>query len=91
MKVKDLVREKETGRIGFVHKIDYDHYGARTAFKHDLDKHPRGKRLDSRKPDYIGPTKRGINDRVLVQWTDENKLQYFIGDELEVISESISN
>ena len=88
MKLGDLIREKSSSRFGFVVKVDADYYGSQAAFKFDPAIHPRGECVDTRRPDFIGPTKRGINDRVLVQWTDENSLQYFFGDEIEVINES---
>tara|TARA_B100000131_G_scaffold268773_1_gene267820 strand:+ start:139 stop:408 length:270 start_codon:yes stop_codon:yes gene_type:complete len=88
MKVGDLIREISSGRIGFVEKVDQNYYGARTAFKFDPDLHGRGECVNTRIPDFIGKTKKGINDRVMVQWTDKNELQYFFGNELEVINES---
>ena len=86
MRVGDLVREITTGRIGFVERIDLEYYGARSAFKFDPSLHPRGECVNTRKPDFIDKTKKGINDRVLVQWTDGDLLKYFFGDEIEVIS-----
>lgn len=88
MKASDVVREISTGRIGFVERVDQSHYGAQTSFKWDPSLHPRGECVNSNIPDFIGKTKRGINDRVLVQWTDTPGHSYFFGDELEVISES---
>ena len=89
MRANDIVREIATGRIGFVERVDQSYYGAQTSFKWDPNLHPRGECVNSNIPDFIGKTKRGINDRVLVQWTDKgDRLAYFFGDELEVISES---
>ena len=88
MRANDVVREIATGRIGFVERVDQSYYGAQTSFKWDPNLHPRGECVNSNIPDFIGKTKRGINDRVLVQWTDREDLRYFFGDELEVISES---
>ena len=86
MKVGDLVRVVENGRIGFVERIDPDYYGARAAFKFDPSIHPKGECVDTRRPDFISKTKRGINDRVLVSWTEGETLSYFFGDEVEIIS-----
>lgn len=88
MRANDIVREIATGRIGFVERVDQSYYGAQTSFKWDPNLHPRGECVNSNIPDFIGKTKRGINDRVLVQWTDRPDLGYFFGDELEVISET---
>jgi hypothetical protein len=88
VRANDVVREIATGRIGFVERVDQSYYGAQTSFKWDPDLHGRGECVNTSIPDFIGKTKRGINDRVLVQWTDREDLAYFFGDELEVISES---
>jgi hypothetical protein len=87
MKIGDLVKLKhDTAPFGFVLKIDKDFYGARQAFK-ALPK-PRGQAVrDFRKPDFLAPTKNGIQDRVLVDWI-ELGAEYISGDQLEVISES---
>tara|TARA_Y100001972_G_C7418438_1_gene216360 strand:- start:29 stop:301 length:273 start_codon:yes stop_codon:yes gene_type:complete len=82
MKVGDLVMQNETGRIGFVEKIDKDFYGATQAFKRDPNKDVRGECINSNIPDFIAPTKRGKLDRILVLWTDENEMQYFFSDEV---------
>ena len=87
MKVGDLVMQNETGRIGFIEKIDKDYYGSTQAFMRDPNKHTRGECVDSRKPDFIAPTKRGKLDRILVMWTDENEMQYFFSDEMTGIEE----
>lgn len=83
MKVGDLVMQNNTGRIGFVERIDKDFYGASQAFKRDTNKDVRGECVDSRKPDFIAPTERGKMDRILVLWTDENEMQYFFSDEVQ--------
>ena len=83
MKVGELVVQKETGRIGFVERVDKDFYGSTQAFKRDPNKDVRGECIDSRKPDFIAPTKRGKLDRVLVLWTDKNEMEYFFSDEVE--------
>ena len=88
MRANDVVREIATGRIGFVERVDQSYYGAQTSFKFDPELHGRGECVNSNIPDFIDKTKRGINDRVLVQWTDRPDLVYFFGDELEVISET---
>ena len=84
----DLVRDASTEKIGFVLEVQKDFYGCTTSFKRDPNKDVRGECIDTRKPDFIGPTKSGILDRVLVMWTDDSGFQYFMGDELEMISEN---
>ncbi len=90
MKVGDLVRDLSANRVGFVEKVDRQFYGAKTAFKFCPDMHPRGECINTQKPDIIDETQRGVCDRVLVLWTDENEVQYNFSDELEVISEKDS-
>ncbi len=82
MKVGDLVIQNETGRIGFVEKVDKDFYGATQSFKRDPNKDTRGECIDSNEPDFIAPTKKGKLDRILVLWTDESEMQYFFSDEV---------
>ena len=86
MKVGDLAVQNETGRIGFVERIDKDFYGSTQAFKRDAYKDTRGECINSNKPDFIAPTKRGKLDRILILWTDENEMQYFFSDEVSVIN-----
>ena len=86
MKVGDLVMQNETGRIGFVEKIDKDFYGATQAFKRDPNKDTRGKCVDSRKPDFIGHTKKGVRDRVLVLWADDNHLEHVDSQEVKIVN-----
>lgn len=86
MRVGDLVMATETGRIGFVERIDPDYYGARAALKFDPSAHPRGECVNTCWPDFIAKTSRGVNDRVLVSWTEGEPLSYFFGDEVKVIS-----
>jgi hypothetical protein len=80
----------KNGRIGFVERIDPDYYGAVSAFKFDPSIHPRGECVNTNRPDFISKTKRGINDRVLVSWTEGETLTYFFGDEVEVISSQVA-
>ena len=87
MKVGDLVCEATTGRYGIVERIDRDYYGARQAFKimHPVE---RGKCIRPDMVDYTPrATKKGINDRVMVCWTDGTP-EYLESHELEVVSES---
>ena len=87
MRVGDLVIQNDTGRMGFVERVDFDYYGAKSAFKFVPTLHPRGECVDTQRPDFIGKTKRGINDRVLVHWTEgEDVLSYLFGDEVEIVS-----
>jgi hypothetical protein len=70
--------------IGVVFKIDKDFYGARQAIK--CYGHNRGDVIGPYSGNGIGPTSRGIRDRVLVLWVEGN-MSYVESDELEVISE----
>ncbi len=85
MKVGDLVKLKhDPGPYGFVVKIDKDYFGAVQAFK--SKPLPRGHAVhDGRKPDFIARTKRGLRDRVLVEWVSHG-CEYIESDQLEVIS-----
>ena len=66
--------------------IDKSFYGASQAFK--TCPVPRGNAIrDSRRPDFIAKTAKGIRDRVLVVWP-EYGFSYEESDVLEVISES---
>ena len=89
MKVGDLVKAGNPDSApGLVMRVDKDFYGAGSAFKtHPV---PRGHAIrDRRKPDFIGRTDRGIRDRVLVLWSEEEYgWSYEESDVLEVISES---
>ena len=88
MKVGDLVKAGNPDNSpGIVINIDKDFYGARQAFKTYPAK--RGEAvLDTRKPDFISPTKDGIQDRVLVFWPDfEVKFSYEPSSALKVINE----
>ena len=89
MKVGDLVKAgNPNSSPGIVVQVDKDFYGATTAFK----THParRGEAVrDVRKPDFIAKTARGIRDRVLVLWPEEEYgWTYEESDVLEVISEA---
>ena len=84
MKVGDLVKEKNTDRIGFVERIDASYYGASQAFK-IYQNIPRGMVIRTTMVDGIGATKDGIRDRVLVCWTDSFP-DYLASNELEVIT-----
>ena len=86
MKVGDLVRlRRGYVALGFVVKIDHEHFGARQAFK--VSKVDRGKCIRSNMVDVIAPTRDGIRDRVLVLWPAEG-YSYEESQVLEVISES---
>ncbi len=86
MKVGDLVRSPD-GHLGFILRVDKDFYGARQAIKR-YKVVERGKCIRSDMGDGIGPTKRGIRDRVLVLWTNEGDITYEESIDVEVISES---
>ena len=88
IKVGDLVKAgNPVNSPGIVINIDKDFYGARQAFK--TNPVPRGQAIrDVRKPDFIAPTKDGIQDRILVFWPDyEIKFSYEPSSILEVVSE----
>ena len=89
MKIGDLViAGNPDSAPGLVMRVDKDFYGAESAFK----TYPvaRGKAIRNRRaPDFIAKTARGIRDRVLVFWPeDEYGWTYEESDVLEVISES---
>jgi hypothetical protein len=64
--IGQLVKNRNTGDIGLVERVDRDYYGARQAFKvYDAK---RGQALRPSSVNGIGPTKDGIRDRVLVLW-----------------------
>ena len=91
MKVGDLVRDSSqeiastnVWRLGFVMRIDPQHYGSTTAYK--ISKVERGKCIRSNMVDFIGVTADGIRDRVLVLWGAEG-WEYCESTELEVVSE----
>jgi hypothetical protein len=87
MKVGDLVKmNRGYSTLGFIVKIDREHYGARQAYK-IYKEVPRGKAIRSSMVDGIGRTKDGIRDRVLVLWPDEG-YSYEESVVLEVVSES---
>jgi len=86
MKVGDLVRDVLGDRIGFVERIDVDYFGANQALK-ILGPIPRGKAIQPWMVNGIAPTKNGIQDRVLVCWTD-GLPEYRKSNEIEVISEN---
>ena len=76
MKVGDMVRlKKGYPAIGIVTKIDEQYYGARQAFK--ISKVERGKCLRPEMVDIIAPTRDGIQNRVLVLWTDDEFTQSY--------------
>ena len=73
------------GRSGIVLKVDVSYHGARQAFK--TRPCPRGHAvLDTRKPDFLAPTKDGILDRILVLWGDDNHFEYVTSAEVERIT-----
>ena len=94
IKIGDLVKyvgppglefSPHKGRTGIVLKVDSSYHGANYAFKRRLC--PRDDAvLDTRKPDFIGPTKGGIRDRILVLWGDDNHLEYVTSDDVEGMS-----
>ena len=67
--IGDLVRCKWTGDIGVIQKVDREYHGASQAFK--VYGAQRGQALTPRSVNGIGPTKDGIRDRLLVQWTTD--------------------
>ncbi len=89
MKVGDLVKRKQKssdGSVsGFVMKVDEQFYGARTAYK--IVGAERGQALHPKMVNCIGPTKDGIQDRILVLWTEEGMWEYCQSADLEIISE----
>ena len=88
MKVGDLVIHT-TGDIGIVQRIDYQYYGARQALKIYGDI-PRGHCIRSDMVNGIGPTRDGIQNRVLVLFSSNGEIaySYTYSNSLEVISES---
>ncbi len=86
MKVGDLVKLKyDPGPYGFVIRIDEQYFGARQAIK--IYKNVlRGQAIRSNMGDGIGPTSRGIRDRILVEWVTHG-CEYIESDQLEVVSE----
>ena len=89
MKVGDIVRFKKGGNgrdmLGTVLRLDIDFYGASQALK--VYNAPRGVGLHSKMVNGIGPTERGINNRVLVMWCNHIGHEYCMEDEIEVVSE----
>tara|TARA_Y100000592_G_scaffold87279_1_gene141642 strand:- start:170 stop:472 length:303 start_codon:yes stop_codon:yes gene_type:complete len=67
--IGDLVRCKWTGDIGIVQQVAEDFYGASQAFK--VYGAQRGQALTPCSVNGIGPTKDGIRDRLLIQWTTD--------------------
>ncbi len=82
MKIGDFVVQNQTGRVGFVERVDKDFYGATLAFKRDSNKGMRGECIDSRKPDFIAHTEKGKLDRILILWPDSGDMQYLFSDEV---------
>jgi hypothetical protein len=91
MKVGDIVKFKTGGNgremLGTVLRLDVDWYGARQAFK-IYKEVPRGNTIRPEMVDGIGPTEKGIDNRVLVLWCNELGYEYVMGDEVEVVCES---
>ena len=86
MKIGDLVYESSTGRYGIVERVDKDYHGSRQAFK--VTNYKRGQVIRPGMVDYVPlPTEKGINDRVMVCWTD-GPPEYLESQELEVVNES---
>lgn len=96
MKLNDLVKyvppsglefHPMSGRLATIIRIDKEHYGARQAFKKIPA--PRGHAvIDARKPSFLAPTKRGIYDRVLVMWADNNDIEYTTSHNLKTVNEA---
>ena len=90
MRVGDLVRFKVRGlgrdMVGFIMRIDEEHYGARQALKISQEI-PRGVCIRPEMVDAILPTRDGIRDRVLVLWSNEVGYEYCDNTDIEVISE----
>ena len=90
IKVGDLVKFRVGGNgremIGFVMRIDEQHYGSNTAYK--ISQVERGKTIRSDMVDFIGYTADGIRDRVLVLWSTIG-WEYCESPELEVVSECL--
>jgi len=90
VKVGDLVKFKVGGNgrdmVGFIMKVDDQFYGAKTAYK-IKDVH-RGQCLHPKMVNYIGPTKDGIQDRILVLWSCSGEWEYCYSKDLEIISEN---
>ena len=90
MNVGDLVRFKVRGHgrdmVGFIMRIDEQHFGANTAYK--ISKVDRGKCIRSNMVDMIGCTADGIRDRILVLWSNEVGYEYCESTDIEVISEA---
>ena len=84
VKIGDLIREKATGRTGFIERIDLDYYGATQAFKR-YKKIERGKCIRGDMVDGYGPTKDGKQHRVMICWTDDYA-SYLKSGEIEVVS-----
>ena len=88
MKIGDLVKlRKGYPAVGIVVRIDEQYYGARQAFK--VSNVERGKCIRPDMVDIIAPTRDGIQDRVLVLWTDDEFTQSYENSvALEVINET---
>ncbi len=82
MKVGDMVRH-ESGVVGQVFQIDKQFYGSNNAYKIYKDV-PRGHAIRPNMVDGIGPTRDGIQDRVLVLW-DFSDWEYVKSGEVEVL------
>ncbi len=82
MKVGDMVRH-ESGVVGQVFQIDKQFYGSNNAYKIYKDV-PRGHAIRPSMVDGIGPTRDGIQDRVLVLW-DFSDWEYVKSGEVEVL------
>ena len=87
MKIGDLVKlKKGYPAVGIVVRIDEQYFGARQAFK--ISNVERGKCIRPGMVDIIAPTRDGIQDRVLVLWTDDAFTQTYENSAvLEVLDE----
>ncbi len=90
MKAGDLVRLSSSkdprlqDLLGFVMRVDSQHYGSNTAYK--ISKVDRGKAIRPNMVDFIGVTADGIQDRVLILW-ECSEWEYVKSNEIEVFSE----
>ena len=87
MKVGNTVREKITGKLGIIERIDKDYYGSDSAFTKLYREVERGLCIRSDLADGIILNEKGKRDRVLVQWSDGFP-EYLESTELEVANES---
>lgn len=85
MKQGDLVIDPFTKLTGIIMRVDKEYYGARQAIK--CYGATRGVAINSRSGNGIGPTARGIRDRLLVLW-NEIGYGYCESDKVTLLSET---